>query len=58
VTPIDDEQAVAELRDALDACRLAAEGDSNDLEFDCLNDALDLALRRWPELTDVRWPTA
>jgi uncharacterized membrane protein len=40
----------AELRDALDAVATAADGDSNDAEIDALRNALDLALRRWPEL--------
>ena len=39
----------AELRDALDAVAAAADGDSNDDEIDALRNALDLALRRWPD---------
>lgn len=29
----------------------AAEGGSNDRELEALNDALDMALARWPEIT-------
>lgn len=40
----------AEMSDALDAAATAAHGDSNDDEFAALYNALELALRRWPEV--------
>lgn len=40
---------VAELRAALARAEQATEGDSNDDEIDAYQEALRLALRRWPE---------
>lgn len=42
---------ISELQAAVDAVREAAEGDSNDTEIQALQEALDLALQRWPEIT-------
>lgn len=42
---------ISELQAAVDAVREAAEGDSNGTEIQALQEALDLALQRWPEIT-------
>jgi hypothetical protein len=46
----------AALRAAMTAVDHAADGDSNDAEIDALRHALDLALRRWPELDNAGGP--
>lgn len=43
--------AVNELEHAVHRVAAAAAGDSNDEEIEALQNALDLALRRWPEIT-------
>jgi hypothetical protein len=50
------EQSVERVRNALAHLERTTYGDSNDDELDALRDALELALTRWPEITEpVAW---
>lgn len=45
-----DNKTLREMAEAIDAVQRAASGDSNDDEIDALQQALELAMTRWPEL--------